>query len=230
MSYCGIAELNTQIVIDRVEDDHVKHRGAIPDVAVTRTPYSGTSSILTMETTTPVPVRMKVQISYEIQLLSLFIRRQKDKRLVAAIELLSRVNKQSGPERRKYLKKRESYIEEGVHLVEIDLLRSYPRMPFDGELPACDYLVMVHDAYEGIECDVWPIKVRQALPVVPVPLLRPDAPVSLDIPDALRTAYERARYDLRIDYSRHAEPPLSAEDAAWAATLIAQQASEGTNR
>jgi hypothetical protein len=32
--------------------------------------------------------------------------------------------------------------------------------------------------------------------------------------------------DLRIDYSHPAEPPLSAEDAAWAATLIAQQAME----
>ena len=99
-------------------------------------------------------------------------------------------------------------------------------MPFDGELPTCDYVVMVHDAYEGIECDVWPIMVRQALPVVPVLLLRPDASASLDIRDALRTAYERARYDLRIDYSHPAEPPLSAEDAAWAATLIAQRAME----
>ena len=48
---------------------------------------------------------------------------------------------------------------------------------------------------------VWPISVRQPLPKLPIPLLRPDPPVALDIDrGACARAYRRAHYDLRIDY------------------------------
>jgi hypothetical protein len=67
---------------------------------------------------------------------------------------------------------------------------------------------------------VWPISLHQPLPALPVPLLRPDPDVPLDLGQALRTAHERARYDLRIDYSAPPDPPLSDADAAWAATLL----------
>ena len=46
------------------------------------------------------------------------------------------------------------------------------------------------------------------------PLLRPDPPVQLDMNLALRTAYRRAHYDLRIDYRLPCDPPLSPSDAA----------------
>ena len=66
--------------------------------------------------------------------------------------------------------------------------------------------------------EVWPIKLRQPLPVLPV--LWPDPDVPLDIGQALRTAYERARYDLRINYNKPPIPPLKKVDATWAATLV----------
>jgi hypothetical protein len=97
-------------------------------------------------------------------------------------------------------------------------------MPLEGTLPDSAYLAMVSNAYERPACDVWPIGLSQPLPVLPIPLLRPDPPVSLDMGQALRTAYERARYDLRIDYDSPPTPSLSPEDAAWAATLLAQEA------
>ena len=37
---------------------------------------------------------------------------------------------------------------------------------------------------------------------------------------ALRTAYERARYDLRVDYHTPPVPPLSLADATWATALL----------
>jgi hypothetical protein len=46
--------------------------------------------------------------------------------------------------------------------------------------------------------------------------------VDLDIEQALQTAYERARYDLRIDYQAPCDPPLAPTDAEWATALIAQ--------
>jgi hypothetical protein len=106
-----------------------------------------------------------------------------------------------------------------VHLIEIDLLRSFPRMPFDEPLPPAHYIVMVSKAGERPYSNVWPINVRQSLPTIPIPLLQPDPPVPLHMGQALRTAYERARYDLRVDYSKPAIPPLSPADAEWAETL-----------
>jgi hypothetical protein len=89
-------------------------------------------------------------------------------------------------------------------------------MPFDDPLPPADYLVMVAKAGERPHCSVWPISVRQPLPTIPIPLLAPDPPVPLALGQALHTAYERARYDLRVDYRRPPVPPLASEDVAWA--------------
>jgi hypothetical protein len=50
--------------------------------------------------------------------------------------------------------------------------------------------------------------------------LRGDPAVTLDIDDALHTAYARARYDLRIDYTKPPKPPLSPEDAEWAQQIV----------
>jgi hypothetical protein len=83
-------------------------------------------------------------------------------------------------------------------------------MPFlEEEIPESDYLAMVSRAYQRPRCEVWPLKLRQPLPVLPVPLRRPDADVPLDIGQALRRVYERARYDLRINYNKPPIPPLS---------------------
>jgi hypothetical protein len=57
----------------------------------------------------------------------------------------------------------------------------------------------------------------------PIPLLSPDPPVPLDLGQELRTAYKRARYDLRADYRKPPVPLLSLADAAWAAALLGPQ-------
>ena len=69
----------------------------------------------------------------------------------------------------------------------------------------------------------WPVTVRQALPVIGIPLRGKDADVPLDLKAVLAAAYEDAAYDLSVDYRREPEPPLSREDAAWAAKLLREQ-------
>lgn len=208
-------DMKTRTVLDRVSD---RVEDYIPEVVAT--------DRSSMQTAAPTPIRMTVPLSCKVRLPALYIRRAKDKKVATAIELLSAITKRPGVERRKYIKRRESYVEAGVHFVEIDLLRSYPRMPFDGELPACDYVAMSYNADEGLACNVWPITVRHLLPVVPVPLLHPEPPVALDLQEAINFVYARDRYDLRIDYSQPAEPPLSDEDVIWAAKFIARQRQE----
>jgi hypothetical protein len=218
-----VAELNTQIVIDRILDEPPETRAVLPDVTITQ-PDSSAPGAVTAAPVAPAPLRLAVPMAVPTRLVSVYIRLREAERLVAVIELLSPINKRPGDGRREYLEKRATFLETGIHLIEIDLLRKWRRMPLEGTLPDSAYLAMVSNAYERPACDVWPIGLRQPLPVLPIPLLRPDPPVSLDMGQALRTAYERARYDLRIDYDSPPTPSLSPEDAAWAATLLAQEA------
>jgi hypothetical protein len=165
---------------------------------------------------------MRVPMAVPTRLVSIYIRQRENEKLVTVIELLSPVNKRPGEGRHAYVEKRNTFLTTRVHLVEIDLLRKWPRMRLEGQLPASDYLAVVCDMYERPRCGVWPLGMRQPLPTLPIPLLRPDPPVGLDIGQALQTAYERARYDLRIDYQAPCEPPLADADAAWAAALVGE--------
>lgn len=211
-----LAELETQVVIDHLDDDP---QVVLPDVSVTRSevPAGSTSAVAV---TAPAPVQVRVPMDIPTRLVSVYIRQRETARLVAVIELLSPVNKRRGRGREAYLEKRRTFLASPVHMIEIDLLRRYPRMPFDDPLPLAHYLVMVCKAGERPRSSVWPISVRQPLPMIPIPLLSPDPPVPLELGQALRTAYERARYDLRVDYHQPPIPPLSPADAAWAADLI----------
>jgi hypothetical protein len=210
-----LAELETQVVIDRVDDDP---QIVLPDVSVT-TPDVPAGAPSAVAVTAPAPVQIRVPLDVPTHVVSIHIRQRENERLVAVIELLSPVNKRRGKGRDEYLEKRRTLLTSPVHLIEIDLLRSYPHMPFDDPLPPAHYIVMVCKVGERPKSSVWPISVRQPLPTIPIPLLAPDPPVPLDMGQALRTAYERARYDLRVDYRKPPVPPLSPADATWAETL-----------
>ena len=61
--------------------------------------------------------------------------------------------------------------------------------------------------------------VREPLLVINIPLRREDAPVPLALQELIEEVYTAGRYD-DIDDSLPAGPPLSAEEAAWAASLL----------
>ncbi len=138
--------------------------------------------------------------------------------VVTVIELLSPTNKRpSGRGRDEYLSKREQVLHTRTSLVELDLLRAGARVPMAKPLPAGDYYVLVHRAWRKPMCDVFPFTVRDALPPIPIPL-RGREQVRIGLQPIFESCYARARYELLLDYSRPAEPPLSSEDAAWAAS------------
>lgn len=233
-----IANLETEIVIDTIDTgtnggsnggSTDRKMIALPDVAV-RKPDSSAKGITGVETVAIAPLQYHIPMPIERRLTRVQIVHREREKLVAVIELLSPVNKRPGEKRQKYLRKRTRYLESSVHLVEIDLLRQWERMPLEEELPGCDYLILVSDANKRPTVDVWPIGVRDVLPVIPIPLLHPDPPVILNIGEALRIAYVRARYDLQVDYNQPPKPQLSPEDRLWATALIAQQVNEGNHR
>jgi hypothetical protein len=61
----------------------------------------------------------------------------------------------------------------------------------------------------------WPIGLRDRLPEIPIPLRHGDADARLDLQQVLHRIYDAAGYEYHI-YTGPPEPPLSADDAAWA--------------
>jgi len=152
------------------------------------------------------------QIDVEGQSL-LEIRDRDTRQLVAVVELLSPSNKYNGPDREQYLAKTRALLHSNVHFVEIDLLRGGPRMPWLG-LPTCDYCVVVSRAERRPKAGAWAIRLRDRLPIVPVPLRQGDADARLDLQEVLNRVYDAAGYQYYI-YADEPDPPLAPEDAAW---------------
>jgi len=61
---------------------------------------------------------------------------------------------------------------------------------------------------------VWPILVTQQLPVISIPLKPEDPDAELDLQTVLITAYERAAYDMVVDYRTDPVPPLTGDSIA----------------
>jgi hypothetical protein len=147
------------------------------------------------------------------------IRDRRDRRLVAVIELLSPTNKYSGPDREQYLVKRGRLLASSVHVIEIDLLRGGPRLPFASALPECDYYALVSRMEKRPRADLWPIHLRDPLPTIPIPLRDPDPDARLNLQAVLHHVYDAARYANYI-YEGALQPGLKAEDVTWAQAFL----------
>jgi hypothetical protein len=67
---------------------------------------------------------------------------------------------------------------------------------------------------------LYAFSVRKPIPTFPLPLLPGDIEPLVDINTILHELYDRAAFDLRVNYGQPPVPPLGAEDAAWAGELI----------
>lgn len=213
--YVAIPE--KRLVVDAPDDLDVVVEEIIPDVAVRRTGRSGPAPAMAMAH--GAPVQMETIIAREEPHVWVEIRDARNRHLVTAIEFLSPTNKR-GRGRRNYLEKRSKILASDVHLMEIDLVRSGRRLPMKQSLPAAPYFVFLCRARRRPITEVWPIAFDQPLPVVPVPLLSPEADVSLDVQAAFNSVYDLGRFDLLIDYSERPEVPLPSRAAAWAKKIV----------
>lgn len=109
-------------------------------------------------------------------------------------------------------------------LVEVDLLRAGDPMPMriSGNGGRSDYRILVSRSNDRPLADVYRFGVRDSIPDSPVPLRAGEPEPVVAVNQILHELYDRAGYDLAIDYSRPPVPPLSDDDAAWAASLLAQ--------
>ena len=191
-----------------------------PDISLTSLP---SSTIAAAETATAVavaaaPAEAMVSNFDELRLGYIEIRDREEMRLITVIELLSPSNKRPGGDRLHYESKRKRLLAGPVHLIELDLLRQHPPMPFH-RLPDSDYRVIVSRATARPRVAVWPLKLRDPLPTIPVPVKPEDADLTLDLMAAMHRTYDDAGYADYI-YRHDPEPLLHPDDAKWAATLI----------
>ncbi len=147
------------------------------------------------------------------------IRDREEMNLVTIIEMLSPSNKKPGADREQYLAKRALLLRSDAHFVEIDLLRGWPKMPMKPD-QHCDYCVMVSRVEHRPEAGIWPLELRSTLPTIPIPLRGPDLDISLDLQSILHETYDLAGYGYHL-YRGIPSPPLHADDATWAAAMIA---------
>jgi hypothetical protein len=142
--------------------------------------------------------------------------------LVTRIEVLSPSNKRRGSVGWDlYLGKRRELLLGEANFVEIDLLRGGQRMPMLDPWPESPYTLLVARRERAPYCRVWRAHFQRRLPVIPVPLARPeptaplDADLSLDLQPLIEGIYARSRYGRHIDYTRPLTPPLTADESSW---------------
>lgn len=140
-------------------------------------------------------------------------------RLVTILELLSPVNKLHAEGRQIYEEKRGQVFQTRTNLVEVDLLRAGEPLVVVGPKAQSDYRILVSRGSQRPRAQLYPFNLRQPIPVFPLPLLPGDDEPDVDLGSILHALYERARFDLRLDYSQAPVPPLEQDDAEWARDL-----------
>jgi len=145
-------------------------------------------------------------------------------RLITVLEVLSPSNKKPGETQDQYLRKQKDLIDAGVNLVEIDLLRAgawilaVPIGAIEAKVRT-PYRVAVRRGSRRLRAEYYPIRLRDRLPTINVPLRPTDADVPLDLQALCDLCYENGGYD-DIDYRGDAQPPLHGAEARWAAQLL----------
>jgi hypothetical protein len=140
--------------------------------------------------------------------------------LVTVLEILSPANKIHPNGRKKYVRRRDRLFESQANLVEIDLLRAGEPMPLQRKPPPTHYRILVSREVTRPKAKVFVFNVRQPLPFIPIPLLPDDVEPELDLGALLHSFYDRARFDLRLDYSKPPVPPLNDTNADWARGIL----------
>ncbi len=141
--------------------------------------------------------------------------------LVTIIEVLSPTKKMRGSRGgASFMGKRHDILNSEVHWGEIDLLRAGVPSVTDPPRRPSDYRILISSADQRTRTRYRPISVRQALPVIGIPLRGPDPEVPLDLGAVFERAYDRAAYDVSLDYRRAPQPPLEGDEAKWTRELL----------
>jgi hypothetical protein len=187
-----------------------------PDIAVVQ-PFDSqepSRHVAATRTTDVIPV--EIPLPDDIHEVYLEIRTTDTDQVITIVELLSPTNKLVGIGRQQYERKRLEIFGTLTHFVEIDLLRAGQPMPMRGLAQPTAYRILVSRARHRPQAELFPFGIQQVIPDFALPLQSDDDEPVVSLNQLLHTLYDRAGYDLRIDYTQAPPPPaLSPADAAW---------------
>ncbi|MGH2415995.1 MAG: DUF4058 family protein, partial [Microcystaceae cyanobacterium] len=175
----------------------------------------------TSRSRTTLTKKVRVPTPEEVIERYLEVRATQSKELITIIEILSPKNKRSKEGRAAYESKRQKILGSSTHLVEIDLIRQRKPMPILGTTDT-GYRILVSRSHSRPNADLYPFDLKDQIPVFPVPLREEEVEPVVDLQRLLNEVYERARFDLAIDYSQPVKPSLSPEEIAWVAEILAK--------
>ena len=209
----------------------------VPDVAVVRPrgPTPRESSTATLDRPrADVSSSVRVRIANE-PLRHHFVEIRDASRghaLVTLIEIVSPANKRFGPDRKAYEAKQQEVFQSETSLIELDLLRAgrpvaggpvVSHTAFDLE-PRPDYLVVVNRAWQRgpeLEYELFPVRIEEPLPCIPVPLRKEIPEVPLDLQYTLTQVYDRGPYARgAVDYGVPLDPALDPDRTGWLAGCL----------
>jgi hypothetical protein len=168
------------------------------------------AGVLTVE----VPAPDRVRETY------IEVRLVKGGEVVTVLEVLSPANKVGGEGRRLYENKRLAVLATRTNLVEIDLVRAGEPMTIFGVDRREAYSILVSRGHRRPLAELRMFSVREPIPRFSLPLLPGDEEPEVDIGAILSSLYDRAAYDLTIDYSGEPVPPLADADHAFTDDLL----------
>lgn len=197
----------------------------IPDVAVQRQQKTTKPETANVAVTSPpvqavtvtVPTPGTVRESY------LEVREVTTREVVTVIEVLSPKNKRAGEGRKAYERKRQMVLGSFTNLVEIDLLRDGKPMPILHNDIQSDYRILVSRGERRPKADLYAFNLQNIIPSFPLPLRSEDVEPLVELQTLVSEIYNRASYDLVIDYSPEPVPALSEADAVWADALLREK-------
>lgn len=209
------AEVETRTYFDDEDEELLV---GIPDALVMRLAQVGTSATFTEETPVATqlrPVQVQLPIPMEVGERYLEIREVGTDSVMTVLEVLSPKNKRSGEGRIVYERKQQAVLNSLSHLIEIDLLRGGTPMAMSGAA-ATHYRLLVSRSSQRPMADSYGFNLQDPLPVFPLPLKSLDPDLRVDLPAISSGVYDRASYDLRLDYTQAVSArTLSNAELAW---------------
>jgi hypothetical protein len=190
-----------------------------PDIAVAHV-SDVPDTIPQLAATTTTVLEVDVPMQDEVYENFLEIHEVKTDKLITVVELLSPVNKLNNQGREAYERKRGHIFSSWTNLVEIDFLRAGEPMPVIGPHVRSDYRILISRGAQRPRATLIAFGLRQPIPPFALPLLPGDDEPQVDLHRILHDLYQRAHFELRLDYTQPPIPPLSSADTAWARGLI----------
>lgn len=197
----------------------------IPDVTVGKSVTSPEIEKSNVAVASPPvkPINVNIPIPEEVQESYLEIREVGTGEVITVIELLSPKNKRPGEGRKSYENKRQQILGSTTHLVEIDLLRSGESMPILDYHLESDYRILISRKELRPQAELYPFNLSETIPTFVLPLRRGDQEVLINLQTLIHDIYDRAGFDLAIDYHKEPVPPLKESDQIWSNELLKNQ-------